>query len=513
MGICILHKRKIMNKIVTTLVLLFTTNATVYGADLRFIEAAKENNAESVHLMLNERVNVNEQQADGATALHWAIHWDNLNLVEKLIQAHANVNIADENGATPIWVAASNGNADIVNILLEAGANPNAQLSTGETPLMTAAEIGSLDVVKTLLMAKADANARETQGGQTGLMWAVAEGHTDIARALIEDGANIHDRSKGGFTALHFASQNNTLESAQILMSMDADVNETSLDNSSPLLLAAAGGHDAVTQFLLELGADPSARDFKGYTALHYAAMRRQMLGSVRGLLAKGADPNAQISKVGADHELHPVPDLPFLKSPTRIVPAGTKGGTIPAGATPMYLAAQSRNPAAMRLLAENGADIELGSNESVYFLGGSGRRVNYIAGTTPLMAAAGMDRVITNWVEYPEVLEMQALEAVKVAIELGADVNATNEYGLTALHGASFINADPIIEFLVNNGADIDAKDRFGQTALSITNHVVVVGLGDYFDVRPRRSSPSTTAVLMKLGATPLELSGVVAR
>ena len=166
-----------------------------------------------------------------------------------------------------------------------------------------------------------------------------------------------------------------------------------------------------------------------------------------------------------------------------------------------------------MRLLFEGGAKLQLASKETVYYLGGSGRRVNYIAGTTPLMAAAGMDRVTDNWIGYPKDLENQALEAVKLAVELGADVNATNEYGMTALHAACFINADNIVEFLVKSGADIDAKDVFGQTPVSIASHVIVAALGDYFDTRPRRSSPSTHALLMKLGATPLEQSGVVAR
>jgi hypothetical protein len=128
-------------------------------------------------------------------------------------------------------------------------------------------------------------------------------------------------------------------------------------------------------------------------------------------------------------------------------------------------------------------------------------------------MAAAGMDRVTDNWIGYSEDLEKQAFETVKVAIELGGDVNATNEYGMTALHASCFINADEIVEYLVKSGSDIDAMDIFGQTPVSITRHVIVAGLGDYFDVRPRRSSPSTFALLMRLGATPLEESGVVAR
>ncbi|MGK0296698.1 MAG: ankyrin repeat protein [Gammaproteobacteria bacterium] len=504
---------KIMKKFVIIFALMFFASTMVNSADLRLIEATKKNDIQSVRQLVKEKVNVNEQLPDGATALHWAVHRDDISLVELLIKSGADVNSADQGGATPLWVAVSNDMPDMVARLLKAGANPNATLSSGETPLMTASEIGSMEVVKALLSAKADVNAKESLKGQTALMWSVAEGHADVTNALIDKGASIRDRSNAGLTPLHFAGLNGSIKSAQILMSMDAEVNDISHDKMSPLLLAAASGHNELTQYLLEQGANPNERDFRGYTALHYVAMNRKMTGSISSLLTAGADPNARVLNSDSDHEFKAVPDLPFLISPTRIVPTGVRGATLPAGVTPIYIAAQTRNAKAMRILFDGGADMHLASTESVYYLGGSGRRVNYIAGTTPLMVAAGMDRVADNWIGYPEDLEKQALEAVKMAVELGGDVNATNEYGMTALHGASFINADGIIEFLVKNGADINAKDNFGQNPVSIAKHVIVVGMGDYFDTRPRRSSPETYALLMKLGAIPLEQSGVVAR
>jgi ankyrin repeat protein len=492
-------------------VVAYSNNAT--GSNLPLIDAIKSSDRETVLSLIQKKSDINTRQADGASALHWAVHNNDQELVELLINAGADVDVADETGATPLWVSAYNGSPEIVAQLIQAGANPDAALRTGETPLMTAAENGNLEVVNILLSADSDVAAVETRRGQSALMWAVAEGHPGVARALIENGADVMQQSFAGYTPLHFASQNNSLDSAKALLSMDADVNETAKDKMSPLLLAAASGYDDLTQYLLELGADPNVSDYRGFTALHYTAMQRSMIKSVQSLLEHGADPNVQIVYNTADHELQPVPDLPFLKSPTRIIVAGTKSGTFPIGATPFYLAGQQRNPSAMRLLARYGADIHMRNTESIYFLGGSGRRVNYIAGTTPLMAAAGMDRVAVNFYEYPQEQEKQALEAVKVAVELGADLNATNEYGMTALHAAAFIGADDILEYLIRNGADPDAMDSFGQTPVSIAMHVVTEGLGNYFDVRPRRSSPSTFSLLMQLGATPLEESGVVVR
>ena len=483
------------------------------GDDVRVAQAAKDQDQATLRSLLAQKAGVNARQPDGATALHWAAHWDDLETAELLIQAGADVNAANDAGASPLWLASSNGSANMVAKLLKAGANPNATLRFGETPLLAAAGAGSTDVVKLLLAAGADVNGKETQRGQTALMWAVAENHLETARALIGHGADIHARSMGGFTPLLFAAQQGNLDSARIMLAEGSDVNETSPDDMSPLLVAAASGHDAMTKFLLEEGANPNTADYTGFTSLHYAAMRLNMVESVKELLAHGANPNARIVKTGSKSEMVPVPDLPFLQSPTRIVKAGTPGGTLPIGATPFYLAAQQRNAAAMRVLAAGGADPNLETTETVYLLGGSGRRVNFIAGTTPLMAAAGVDTVKSNWNDYPEEDEKRALEAVQAAIESGASINAVNEYGLTALHGASFIGAESIIQFLVEKDARLDAKDQYGQTPLSVASHVITASIGDNFDVRPRRFRPSTVNLLLKLGATPLEKSGVQIR
>ena len=432
--------------------------------------------------------------ADGATALAWAVHLDDLETAELLIHAGANVNARNDYGATPLWLACRNGNAVMVEKLLSAGANPNAALPLGETPLMAAADTGSVKAVKSLLANGADPNAAENQGGQTALMWALARKHPDVARPLIEHGADVHARSKGGFSPLLFAAQQGDLDSAQILLATGANVNEAAPDGMSALLVASSSGHEALSVFLLDKGADPNATvDGKGFAALHYAASgqnlgrryqgaiiitSRTMEELVKALLAHGANPNARLGK-----------DVPAI------------GGIVLVGATPFLLAAMNNNTGVMRVLATSGADPLLAMEDN----------------TTSLLLAAGggaatehNDVNPNNYRIYTEAAERRALEAFKLAVELGADVNAANEVGQTALHAAAYSGLNTIIQFLVDRGAKMDVMDKWGQTPLSITSNILTVGLADAFNAKPRAMREITANLLLELGATPLGASGV---
>ena len=273
--------------------------------------------------LLKERVDVNVPQADGATALHWAAHWDDVDLANLLIRSGANVQSATDYGITPLALACTNGNAAMVALLLNAGANPNAARSTGETPLMTASRTGNLDAVKALLAHGASVNAMEPIESQTALMWAISERHAGVARALIELGADVHARTTSGFTPLLFAARAGDLESTRMLLAAGADANETSSEGASALLVATVRGHAQVATFLLDRGADPNA-DRAGYTALHWASgiwetelngangivtqaddgewnslggVKAGKLELVKALLSHGANPNARLEK------------------------------------------------------------------------------------------------------------------------------------------------------------------------------------------------------------------------
>ena len=133
---------------------------------------------------------VNAAQADGMTALHWAVYHDDLPTATLLVKAGANAKAANRYGVTPLSLACTNGNAEIVELLLKAGADPNATLRGGETALMTAARTGKLGPVKALLARGAKVNAKDRKG-QTALMWAAAEGHADVVSALLAAGAEL----------------------------------------------------------------------------------------------------------------------------------------------------------------------------------------------------------------------------------------------------------------------------------------------------------------------------------
>ena len=453
------------------LALLLSAGSVAGANDGSLIDAVKARDAEAVEALLGASADVNAPAADGATALHWAAYHDALPLADRLLAAGAEVDAANDYAVTPLSLACDNGSAGMVERLLEAGAAPDAARSTGETPLMTCARTGSTDAVRALLDAGADPSTAETWQGQTALMWAAAEGHTVIVRALVEKGADVHARTAGGFTALLIAAREDEPELARLLLDAGADVNAMAPGGATPLLVAAVRGHTRLAMLLLEQGADPNAGE-AGYTPLHWAAgsWHSELTGSLRGietardeewrslngvrdgklelveaLLANGADPDVRL----VDHP----PQFGFASQRFRVSIAG---------ATPFLLAAMDANVAVMDALVAAGADTRLATDE----------------GTTPLMVAAGLGRVPAE----TRVTEADTLDALQFVLDLGAEVNATNLVGRSALHGAAHIRSDPAVQLLVDYGATVDVADQRGITPLMIAEgggHILLPGLG----------------------------------
>jgi len=471
-------------------------------SDSRIAQAAKRQNKAAVRTLVAEHADVNAPEEDGATALHWAAHWDDLETADLLIHAGANVNAANELGVTPLSLACENGSAPMVLKLLQARANVNLAPPNGETPLMTCARAGSVDAVKALLAGGANVNAKENVEGQTALMWAVAERHSDVVRVLLQHGADVRARShtfgqfivreetgarlvcpsppgvkapcvnaetvpRGGSTPLLFAARSGDVESAKLLIAAGADVNDEAPDGNSVLVVAAYSGNGKLAEFLLDKDANPSAAK-GGYSALHVALLRGDP-DLVKSLLAHGANPNTRITK-----------GTPHMRSSQQFVLPESL-----VGATPFFLAAKFAEPEMMRALAASGADPLLPT----------------LDGTTPLMAAAGVGykggetRRSREYHRIPVSDDDQSLEALKIAISLGGDVNATNQAGDTALHGAASKAYTDLIKLLVEKGAKLDVRNKRGATPLTLAS-------AEPNRVYAERDRTSTKALLLQLGA-----------
>ena len=421
------------------------------------IEAAKGRDWEAVRVLLEQGADVTATAPDGATALHWASYWDDVETAELLIGASADVSAANDLGTTPLWIASLNGSASMVRALLEAGADPNAALLSGESPTMTAARAGSPRVVEQLLAAGADPNASATRG-QTALMWAVSQQHSDVVGVLLEYEADVNARSEtwsqvmavsphsnpanqqnvphGGNTALTFAARVGDLSSARMLVNAGADVNDADARGVSVMVLAAHSGFRDLVEFVLEEGADPNMAE-GGFSALHLAIMRRDE-HMVSRLLARGADPNIRLTNW----------------TPTRRASADLSFHPALVGATPFWLAARFSQPGVMRLLVEQGADPFFVHEVRYVTAAGSYGAAGTQEATTTLMAAVGMGgsrRMRAFVAADPTELEALTLEAVQFVVELGVDVNATDLEGQTAADARSY---PTVREFLAAEAA-----------------------------------------------------------
>jgi len=470
------------------------------GSDMSLVTAAKQGDRAAVQTLLNGRAKEDVAGAEGTGALVWAATRNDVEMADLLLRAGANVKAANEFGATALYAAAEHADPAMAVKLLAAGADANVPLMSGETPLMVAASRGNIETVRALLKGGADPNAQEVNGGQTALMWALSERQAAVVDALVKGGANVELASKTGFTPLMFAAQQGDADSASILLRAGAKPNEAQPKTAlTALLIASAMSRAQPVELLLDNGADPNAVDANGYSPLHRAVRdsdygidperKDAVLAIVKSLLKHGANPNLRIKqdKEKAAEEVKRGANAFYGKRA-----ALTVTEIVLQGSTPLLLAAEINNLDVIKALVEAGADPKIPTEQ----------------GTTALMMAAGAGTDVQRAREPEE--RAVAVETAKFLVDHGVDVNAAGQFGWTALHAASYQGMNDVISYLVSKGANIDQKDSFGQTPLSISLSVLTKEIGARRLQIPRRYREDTAKLILALGATPLNKSGV---
>lgn len=481
----------------------------------------------AVRTLVAKKVDVNAPDADGSTALHWAAERDDVPMADLLIAAGANVKAKTRYNVTPLALAATNGDAALIDRLLKAGADPNGASEEGQTALMTASLTGKPDAVKLLIEAGANVNTAEPYKGQTALMWAASEGNASAADVLIAHGADVKAKSTAGFTPLLFAVRNDHAEAAKVLLDHGANVNDVASDGTNALNMAVVNAYYDLASMLLDRGANPNAPDPRG-SALHTLSwLRRPGSDGAAGVGNTGHAPPLPSGRMTALELAKKLLDKganPNVRIDWKEIKFGKEGGTAKnppniqlgrhllsyVGATPFYVAAKNGDVAYMKLLADHGADP----------------RIPTKAGITPLMVAAGLD----YWEgeapgPFTGVPEAERLEAVKLAVALGNDVNAHADFGnypmtgdtaytllyyplniddlldlgvgdprwsgSTPLIGGVVSGQPSIVQWLVEHGARANDRTKLGWTPLLVAEGV--------FFANAKKEFPQAAAILRK--------------
>lgn len=421
---------------------------------------------------------VQQRTADGTTALHWAAYRQDLVLVEALLARGADPDSRNDYGATPLSVAAEHADFAIMQALLAAGGDVESANSEGQTLLMAVARTGNTATARLLLERGASVDASENWGGQSALMWAAAQQQSAMVRLLVEHGADVDARSKdqawprwvtseprvkqldtGGYTPLLYAAREGCADCVAALLDGGADINKTDLWGQTPLHMATLNLHWDTAALLIERGADVRRWDWWGRTALYNAIDLHLPTGSSRGDLPS-ADTHTALDiaglllQRGAYVDMRLKAEPPFRGGDRGYTDGSPDSRVLNAGATALHKAAKAGDTAAVKLLLEHGARIEV---------------ANLMYEVTPLLAAAGVWRVYgifrTVPVSGPYTTGAQAAEVVQLLLDAGADIHARASNGHNVAHGAALAGWHEVLQLAHEQGVDFNATDVGGYT------------------------------------------------
>jgi ankyrin repeat protein len=497
--------------------------------------SAYQDNVALAELLLNAHADVNAGTRIAAiTPLYMACQNGSAAMISLLLAHGADPNGANSLGTTPLMVAAASGSTAAVKVLLDHGANPNAREHVrDQTALMFAANLDRADVIRLLAARGADVNAssrvspvvrisfrddtmpmlepeeekkadseKEKNSGTddadnsrtkpseqdrkvTGLKGPTTNTPTQSNKTTAADAGSGSAGEKkkprergatkmGGMTPLLYASRQGNVAAAMVLLEAGAKIDQVSgSEQTAPLVMAIANGHFDLAKVLIEHGANVNLANAMGLAPL-YATIDVQYAPHewsaepiveqeqtnyfvlMQLLIAHGADANARLGRKVWSRVL--TQDMSWVD---------------PAGSTAFWRATQAEDLKAMQLLKSAGADPNLPTK----------------TGVTPLMVAAGL-----GWgANYSNTAPGPWLPIVKYCIEQKADINAIDDLGQSALHGAAFVGDEDIVHLLVSNGAKTGVKTKEGDSVADMAN-------GPFPHSIPH---PETVALLESMGST----------
>jgi uncharacterized protein len=461
--------------LLASLIVTVSLTGATYAAetvvkDQRLVQAVKAGDATTAVALLGKRVDPNIAEPDGTTPLHWAVRNNDTALVDRLIRAGGDVKATNRYGISAIALACESGSAPIVERLIAAGVSANATGPYGETALHTCAHAGKVEAAKVLIARGAALDAGDSWRGQTPLMWAAAQRHPDMMRALIEAGADVNARSTiiawerqrtseprdkwlppGGLTPMLFAAREGCVDCVKVLVSAGADPNIVDPDQYSPLVISLINGHFDVAGALIDAGANLDMQDKVGRTALWAAVDSHTIPSSNRPAPRETDDALGSMDIIKKLLDRGAKVDVPLRAQ----VPYRTKldrggDGVLGAGTTPLLRAAKAGDVPVIKMLLEKGANPRQVTRNSV---------------NAVMMAAnvAAREEDMTG----RNKTQKEAIESIRLLVAAGTDINGVDNQGRTAAHGAAMWGWTDVVRVLNENGLKLDIQDKRGYTAL----------------------------------------------